>query len=51
MSVAIGMSRCVAGCRASATAPGSSIEAIAHGLEGWVHNRRDGSVEGGVCRS
>ena len=39
------MSRSGAGCRASAIAPGSSSEATARDLEGWVRNRRDGSVE------
>ncbi len=35
----------MAACRASASAPLSSTRRCARGLEGWVRNRRDGSVE------
>ena len=39
------MSRSVGGCRASAIATWSNSEAQSRDLEGWVRNRRDGSVE------
>ena len=39
------MSRSGAGCRASAIAAFVEHEARSRDLEGWVRNRRDGSVE------
>ena len=39
------MSRSVGGCRASAIATLSNTQARSRDLEGWVRNRRDGSVE------
>ncbi len=39
------MSRSVGGCRASAIATLSNAQAQSRDLEGWVRNRRDGSVE------
>ena len=35
----------LAACRASASAPLSNTRRSTRGVEGWVRNRRDGSVE------